>query len=55
MSERTGSCLTLKLLQAPDYVKRTFSSILAYSPDMTQLNATLYQMLSTEYSLEALQ
>ena len=47
--------LTLMLLQATDDMKPTYSSILAYSPDVSQLNATLYQTLSVEYSLEALQ
>ena len=47
--------LTLVLLQAPDHLKATYSPILAYSPDVDQLNATLYQTLSTEYHLEHLQ
>ena len=47
--------LTLVLLQAPDDMKPTYSPILAYSPDASLLNATLYRTLSTEFSLENLQ
>ena len=47
--------LTLVLLQAPADMKPIYSPILAYSPDVSQLNATLYQMLSTEFRLEDLQ
>ena len=46
---------TMMLLQAPTDMKPTYSPILAYSPDASQLNASLYQMLSTEYRLEDLQ
>lgn len=47
--------LTVVLLQAPNDMKPTYSPILAYSPDVSQLNATLYQTLSTEFRLEDLQ
>ncbi|CAK0787201.1 hypothetical protein CVIRNUC_010417 [Coccomyxa viridis] len=40
---------------APNDMKPTYSPILAYSPDVSQLNATLYQTLSTEFRLEDLQ
>ena len=34
---------TMMLLQAPTDMKPTYSPILAYSPDASQLNASLYQ------------
>ena len=43
------------VLQAPTDMKPTYSPILAYSSDASQLNATLYQTLSTEFRLEDLQ
>ena len=44
------------LLQAPDATKPTYSAILAYSPNLELLNATLYEALQqSEYSLANLQ
>lgn len=43
-------------LQAPDATKPIYSAILAYSPNVALLNATLYEALQQpEYSLADLQ